>query len=143
MDAKDFITFAGQLAVQRNPTASQCRSAVSRAYYGAFHITAEFLADLGHSCPIHNAHHWVVEMLGNCEVAEAVEISGLLDNLRISRREADYELRKLESESPSNAVLRVERAKDIQSRVGHCQKPEISARIKDGVAAHRKKIPGR
>jgi uncharacterized protein (UPF0332 family) len=143
MDATDFITFASQLAVQTNPTPPQCRSAVSRAYYGAFHSAMNFLAGLGHSCPIHNAHVWVVEMFGNCNVDEAVEISGLLDGLRLSRREADYDLAKVAAETKSNAMLRVERAKDIESRLDRCSAVAISTRIKAGVAAHRKKIPGR
>ena len=55
MNGDDFIQLAGKLATSADP--ASLRSAVSRAYYGAFHLAGEFLADIGRPVPHHaNAH---------------------------------------------------------------------------------------
>lgn len=47
MTGDDFIQFAGKIAVLPSSDAAALRTAVSRAYYGAFHLAKELLRDLG------------------------------------------------------------------------------------------------
>jgi uncharacterized protein (UPF0332 family) len=47
MTGLDFIALAGKLAASPNADGATVRTAVSRAYYGAFHLTKAFLRDLG------------------------------------------------------------------------------------------------
>jgi uncharacterized protein (UPF0332 family) len=48
MTGADFIELAGKLlASARIPTEAACRTAISRSYYGAFHLARAFFADMG------------------------------------------------------------------------------------------------
>ncbi len=47
MKPVEFIRFAEKLAIQPAVVPAVLRSAASRAYYGAFHLTHEFLVSLG------------------------------------------------------------------------------------------------
>ena len=144
MNPSEFIDFAGRLSASDGGSAPQYRSAISRAYYGAFHIATQFLEGIGHPCKMANEHKWPVEALGNSGVAEAIEISGLLHNLRVGRRDADYNLDNTEPESPSNAKLGVERASEIRSKIAACAASRpLRERITKGIADHKRRIPGR
>jgi len=55
MDGSDFIALAGKLAAGPAAGEATYRTAVSRAYYGAFHIARSFLAELGLQ-PVGNAN---------------------------------------------------------------------------------------
>jgi uncharacterized protein (UPF0332 family) len=54
MDGNDFIILAGRLAVMPQDEAAH-RTAISRAYYGVFHVARSFLLDLGFR-PVGNAN---------------------------------------------------------------------------------------
>jgi hypothetical protein len=47
MDGSAFIVFASRLAVATASGPAGYRSAVSRAYYGAFHLARELLQEFG------------------------------------------------------------------------------------------------
>jgi hypothetical protein len=48
MTGDDFLALAGKLlANSPNPSEAVCRTAISRAYYGAFHLGRAFLKELG------------------------------------------------------------------------------------------------
>lgn len=51
MNPDDFVSLAGKLAANANADEATYRTAVSRAYYGAFHLAAAFLAELGFVAP--------------------------------------------------------------------------------------------
>jgi uncharacterized protein (UPF0332 family) len=60
MNPDDFISLAGKLAANANADEATYRTAVSRAYYGAFHLAATFLAELGFAAPrMANVHVFV------------------------------------------------------------------------------------
>jgi len=140
MNAVDFITLAGRWAITPGAGAAQYRSAVSRAYYGAFHVAAQFLGSLSHDCPEYDGHDFVIKCLSNCGVSEAATVGGILRNLRMSRRDADYHLDKSQPETSANAKLCAERASQVQSGVAACGDAAISAKIKKGVHEYRTNI---
>jgi len=90
MDPREFIAFAGQITEQGRPAA---RSAVSRAYYGAFHLAIEVLHEFESGPSAAGvAHNFVSNILQNIGVETARVAGSLLANLRGDRVKADYRL---------------------------------------------------
>src|SRR5207244_3604565 len=64
MNFRDYLTLAATLA--NGPTEAEWRSAVSRAYYAAFHVGCELLRDLGFIVPrADRAHAYLWLRLAN------------------------------------------------------------------------------
>lgn len=61
IDGQAFIHLAGRLAASAAADEAAGRSAVSRAYYGAFHLAVAFLGDLGIVFPANTYAHAVVQ----------------------------------------------------------------------------------
>lgn len=90
MNPSDFLNISATL-VGRG--ASGARSAVSRAYYGAFHLAADLLVELQCSCPTKQKSHKFIPMfLKSSTDDDAITAGGLLDDLRAERNKADYDL---------------------------------------------------
>jgi uncharacterized protein (UPF0332 family) len=65
MDPLEFQRLAERLAA--NPNAAELRTAISRAYYAAFHSACPFLTDAGFTPPrTATAHDEVQKRLNNC-----------------------------------------------------------------------------
>lgn len=60
MDPRDFISLALRLSASNNE--ADLRSAVSRAYYGAFHVARQFLLDVGLRWPRKEAYAAEIHM---------------------------------------------------------------------------------
>jgi uncharacterized protein (UPF0332 family) len=90
MNWPDFLLLAARLAT--GTTEAEWRTAVSRAYYAAFHVARTLFADLNFSVPrADRAHQYLVFRLSNCGES-VVEQSGRdLDTLRRLRNRADYD----------------------------------------------------
>ena len=91
MDGRDFLTLAQQLASAT--TEAAWRSAISRAYYAAFHVAKHLLEDLRFAVPRADlAHAYIWMRLCNCGDPQ-VESAGMrLNDLRRERNWADYDL---------------------------------------------------
>jgi len=93
MKGRDFLTLANTLA--SGTTEAEWRSAVSRAYYAAFHVARELFESLGFQVPrSERAHNYLTIRLQNCGVAQVQSAGRNLDQLRGDRNFADYEVRK-------------------------------------------------
>jgi len=138
MTPADFHAFAANVAARQSGPAG-FRSAVSRAYYGAYHSARELVeVAMQISCRFGgNEHKGLQRYFLNCQVAEGIQLGQLLENLHQSRREADYELTNLRYETQVQARLCVERASNIMSRVAQCRDPALSARIKAGIENYK------
>jgi uncharacterized protein (UPF0332 family) len=69
------------------------RSAVSRAYYAAFHVARDFMTSLGFVTPrAEAAHAFLWRRLGNCGLAPLALAGSRLNQLRGERNRADYDL---------------------------------------------------
>lgn len=91
MDAREFHTLAQQLSLEA--TEAAWRSAVSRAYYAAFHVARQLLEDLGFTVPrADRAHAYLWLRLANCGDPQVQQAGNALNDLRRERNWADYDL---------------------------------------------------
>jgi uncharacterized protein (UPF0332 family) len=140
MNAVDFLTFASKLAAQPGNGPSGFRSAVSRAYYGAFHLAKEFLESQHFFCHSENQHQWAQKLFLNSGVQIGREIGQLLSNLHESRKLADYRLDKTVAETQANAQLCALRADEIRTRISQCNDVKVLPQLLVGISAYRKII---
>jgi len=73
---------------------SYWRSAISRAYYGVFCLSRNFLISKGIRIPRKNVHRFVIEKYKNSPDQVEKKIGVELDRLRKDRADADYDDRK-------------------------------------------------
>jgi hypothetical protein len=142
MNGADYIDFAAKIAATY-PSAAGCRSAISRAYYGAFHISHSFLKALGtHSPRNANTHSFVQHRLMNCGNATAEEAGRSLTELHRDRLLADYNLQRTRVEDADYAKAGVITARQVQRLIEACDNDEIRQEIKTGIAEYERKILG-
>jgi uncharacterized protein (UPF0332 family) len=90
MDPTEFIDAASEfLSSDRE---AYLRSAVSRAYYGAFHVVRALVVDLGVQVPRHDVHDKLRWCLKESHEPIAQEVARRLNSLRVERNKADYDL---------------------------------------------------
>lgn len=142
MTGTDYIGFAAKIAATYADAAS-CRSAISRAYYGAFHLARSLLDRLETRPPRNaNAHVFVQHRLANCGHPLAVEAGCFLADLYADRLNADYNLTKKQVETVSYARTSVETAKRIQHALEACDNDQVREQIKAGIAGYERRIAG-
>ncbi len=91
MTGRDFLPLARHLLGIGDEPAR--RSAVSRAYYAAFHVARDLLADLGFTTPrADRAHEYLYRRLNNSGSAVVRVAANQLHDLRSLRNRADYDL---------------------------------------------------
>ena len=91
MIGRDFLGIASALA--RDTSEAAWRSAVSRAYYAAFHVARELLESMGFSVPHGDrAHGYLWLRLQNCCDSLTQDAGRDLKMLRGDRNGADYNL---------------------------------------------------
>jgi uncharacterized protein (UPF0332 family) len=94
MNSRDFPTLAQRLLADHSEAA--WRSAVSRAYYAAFHAARELLQDLGFTVPHgERAHSYLWLRLSNCGDQQVQNTGAALNTLRQDRNRADYDLHRV------------------------------------------------
>jgi uncharacterized protein (UPF0332 family) len=114
----DFIALAGRLVAGPNPAPVALRTAVSRAYYGCYHLTHQLLSSL--AIPPgerHNLH----EYLCNSGNRDAEQAGKVLEDLYSRRRLADYKLDRTDIESPKFAQYAVELAHEFRIHLDKCR----------------------
>jgi uncharacterized protein (UPF0332 family) len=85
-DWMDFLGLAQELSAQTDAPSyrdARLRSAISRAYYAAYHHAREYLAKRG---------EYVRDVFRNSKDSARQKIGNNLDRLRLDRTEADYEI---------------------------------------------------
>src|SRR5258708_11437710 len=93
MSVREFMIFADSLLISSNEAA--WRSAVSRAYYSAFHGARQLLIDLGFSVPGgEQAHSYLWLRLSNCSESEVERAGRELNQLRRDRNRSDYDIHR-------------------------------------------------
>ena len=130
MNGDAFISLAGKLATAADPAA--LRSAVSRAYYGAFHMAEAFLAEIDRPVPRNaNAHVLVARTLQRSGQPDAIRAGSLLGDLHSDRIKADYRLDDLRVETTAFARLSVETAHEIQVALAQCHLEPARSQIRN------------
>ena len=137
MDASDFITFAGRTV---NLGKAGARSAISRAYYGAFHIACDILLELNARVPRGGkSHNLVPQYIHSANHALGTLAAKMLLDLHTERIRADYDMSSESVERPELARLRVESALEVQRLLEQFRQdcradPGLRQQLHDGVA---------
>lgn len=143
MTPSEFIALATKLADSPDSGASGFRSAVSRAYYGAF-LTARVLieADLRVKCKIGtvSAHEVVQRYFMGCKVPEAIQLGQLLSNLHGYRKNADYDMDDPTHEDQDEAQLCIRRANEIMTRLQAISTTVMKQKLKAGILQYRRDL---
>lgn len=142
MRGDEFLSLANRLANDPMSGPAAIRTAISRAYYGAFLSVLSFVKDeLGISCRVPSKateHQSLPQLLANCKVALAVDLGQRLTNLHQSRKEADYEMDNLAQEKRSAAVDSIRRATLIFGLLNQCKAEPTRSQIAAGLMQYRK-----
>jgi uncharacterized protein (UPF0332 family) len=110
----DYIDLAEKLLGETDDASK--RSAISRAYYGAYHISRQYLKDKKGNIPDSTYHKATWEMFdgpGAPREERAISING--DRIRLARGRADYE--NVVSGLKDQADDAVRRAKSIVKKI--------------------------
>jgi uncharacterized protein (UPF0332 family) len=105
MSPKQFLYQAMTLVAPTiRPSPVQCRTAVSRAYYAAFHVAVNVVSGLGvTTLRKYGGHEYIVMILRESKDVVLIKTSEKLGSLKDRRVEADYRLDLAKMEIPANA----------------------------------------
>jgi len=132
----DFIVLAGRLAAGPNSSPVVFRTAISRAYYGGYHLTHQFLASLAIAPgERHNLH----EFLCNSGNRDAEQAGKILEDLYSRRRLADYKLDRADVESAKFAQYAVELAHEFRIHLDKCRSEPAFSAMGAAIKAYREK----
>ena len=141
MTGDQFLTLSGKLVAGTQSGPAEYRTALSRAYYGAFHIAIVFLAELGITLP--RDHGEVCRCLYESGDPDCTEAGRKLSDLQSVRVRADYRLDDSTVERSLAARLGLENAHEIRSLLDRCRQEPRSVAIKAGIEAYRRRISPR
>ena len=140
MTGDDFIGLAGKLAVSAASGEAAFRSAVSRAYYGAYHIAIALLEDVGQPLPANaNGHVFAQRVLIGAGHPAARQAGFLLGDLHGDPIKADYKLQNRVVGTQQFAKLRVEAAISIQAALSTYAIEPARSELAEAIAAYLKK----
>src|SRR5688572_7204239 len=116
MNPDEFLTLAIKLSSSSGE--AERRSAVSRAYYGAFHQAKVLLEACEITIPnSENIHSVIVRCLQHSGDME-IEVAGRkLDSLRSERNDADYRLADRRFQNPKFIQIQVTSARQVSDAV--------------------------
>ncbi|HVC93769.1 MAG TPA: HEPN domain-containing protein [Pirellulales bacterium] len=140
----DYILLAGKLAA--SPTAGEAsyRSAVSRAYYGAFHLAADFLVELGFKVPKGpSAHGWIPQVLHGSGQQDAKDAGHFLEDLHSERIVADYHWQNQATGKQDDARTSVETAHEVRSSLNACRLESARSETGAGIEKYLRDRAGR
>jgi uncharacterized protein (UPF0332 family) len=93
MIGSDFLPLASRLAAASSEP--EWRTAISRAYYAAFHIARQLMEELGFRVPwADRAHAYLTMRLNNCGEVQIQHAASDLHSMRSLRNQADYDLQR-------------------------------------------------
>jgi uncharacterized protein (UPF0332 family) len=122
MNPRRFFDVAGDLAASADPTPAELRTAISRAYYAAYHVAVGLLGRMGVRLPGGwEAHKLVGEALRNSADIKIAAASRDLDENRKFRWAADYDLGDSSVENQRFGQKIVARAKRIAKEIDACE----------------------
>ena len=135
MEPRQFQYLAERLA-EHGAYPAEFRSAISRAYYAAFHLGLNLLREMGF--PIvqnQHAHEEVYRHLNNSCDGELVRAASKMNDLRTKRNHADYKLDRSDVEEKKNAKMIVHQAarliETIERRCNSESRSQIIEAIQD------------
>jgi uncharacterized protein (UPF0332 family) len=137
MTGRDFLAVATALAAGK--TEAEWRSAISRAYYAAFHVAREFLTTLRFRVPAgEQAHAYIWLRLSNTGDPKNDVLGRLLRDLRGRRNTADYDLAR--ARTASNAQDALNDAKDLIAQLAALSGSPTAVTLRDNVRNYEQNI---
>ena len=137
MNWRDFLLLASRLAA--GTTEADWRTAVSRAYYAAFHIARRLFADSGFTVPrADRAHQYLVFRLSNSGESIVEQAGRDLDTLRRLRNRADYDGTPALTQPQASAAVRI--AEGIIQALDAARQEPVRTRIRDGMIAYERDV---
>jgi uncharacterized protein (UPF0332 family) len=133
MDGREFLRLANIL--RTGASEAEWRSAVSRAYYAAFHCARRLLLNCGFNVPRSEyAHAYLWLRLANCGTPAIQQAGADFNNLRRDRNRADYDLdRPLRK---ATAEAQVQAADDIIRALADAEKEPVKTAISDAMKSY-------
>jgi uncharacterized protein (UPF0332 family) len=121
MDPREFLNLAKRLVgSEQNPEG--LRSAISRAYYAAFNVAAEFLDSIGCKIPEDAiGHKRAYFYLNNSGDQQLIVAAADLDNFRDIRNAADYHMDRKDVESKPIVDNWIDIANDFIAALDQCR----------------------
>lgn len=143
MEPAEFISVGLRLATSERE--ADRRTAVSRAYYGAFHVARRFLADCGLNFPqkeMYGAeiHTKVRYCLGESGSANAVHAGKRLLTLRNQRNAADYDLDSTLFDTVAMVLQMVRMAPEIVDAIEQCRREPDSPQTRDRIRTYARDV---
>jgi uncharacterized protein (UPF0332 family) len=141
MQPRQFQYLAERLA-EHGAYPAEFRSAISRAYYAVFHLGLNLLREMGF--PIvqnQHAHEEVYRHLNNSSDSELVNAASKMNDLRMKRNHADYELGRHDVEEKKNAIMHVHQAARLIETIERRCKSEGRKQIIDAIQDWKRRIP--
>ncbi len=141
MDPKDFLRVANDLA--QSNKAAELRSAVSRAYYAAFHVARKLLVDMGFEISKGSgAHGDICNYLGNAANPTVEHAGNNIGDLKGWRNQADYELNSVEHENSGSVQKIVFITEQIIEDLEQCCNGSDRDQIKGAISSYITKMEG-
>jgi uncharacterized protein (UPF0332 family) len=141
MDGREFFKVAERL--KERSSEAEFRSAVSRAYYGAFILACQLQRSWGFNVPVGPQAHGVVRnRLQACDQPEISDVSqagSKLGDLHSRRLDADY-LRKENVGEKKTATRWVEVARDIITQLEGCESDPKKTKVILAIKTYEDKI---
>jgi uncharacterized protein (UPF0332 family) len=139
MEGKEFFELAQKLVQMHSEPA--LRSAISRAYYAAYHCCIKLLREFGFQfSKDSSAHEKVSAYLNNAAIAE-IELAGKeLNYLRRRRNHADYDLTSKEFQDHITCQLDLARAQTVISQIAKYSHEPFRTQLKSSLRDYHAKI---
>jgi uncharacterized protein (UPF0332 family) len=135
MQGKEFFALAQKLAQMRTEPA--LRSAISRAYYAAYHCWITLLSEFGFKFSKDaSAHEKLAAYLNNAGIGEIQTVADNLTHLRRQRNFADYDLSSKEFQNHIDCQIHLVRAQSIILQIENYSKEPLRTQLKNGVRAY-------
>jgi uncharacterized protein (UPF0332 family) len=137
MNWRDFLLLATRLAA--GTTEAERRTAISRAYYAAFHVARRLLTDLNFVVPrADRAHQFLVFRLSNSGESAVEQIGRDLETLRRLRNRADYDETPAFSQPQAAATVRI--AEGVVQGLDAAGQQPARTRIRDAMIAYERDV---
>jgi uncharacterized protein (UPF0332 family) len=132
-----FLALARTLAA--DSTEAAWRTAVSRAYYAAFHVTKQLMGELGFKVPPDaSGHRYLIHRISNCGDSNVAVAGQSLDDLRRQRTSADYQLHLLQRKG--NAQAAVDLADRIIQSLNSARQNPTRTRITEAIKIYERDV---
>lgn len=137
MDGRESIRLADSMVA--GPSEAHWHSAVSRAYYAAFHVSRDLFVDCGFTVPRGDqAHTYLWRRLSNAGHSDVRDSGNNLQTVRRQRNRADYDLDRPFEKSAASGQIGV--CKEIIRRLEAAAKEPIKSQITEAMKDYERDV---